>query len=107
MEPLDDIIRQYGAEGVETSFKVGGRTYRVFAFPTPGRGGDEVRWNLYSVEDGRSEPLRGLTFGLARGVREAMEEVVEAAREHAQSSRPRDEKGRGKRPLSFRPSALD
>ena len=102
---LDQILSRYGSGGVETTFKVAGRTYQVFAFPSPGKQGPLVRWNLYAVDETTGRPMRGLSFGMAPGVREAMEEVIEAAREHAgirseDTARPASARG-------FRPSQFD
>ncbi len=104
MGELEQILREFGETGVETSFVVEGRTYRVFAYPSPGRDRARVRWNLYEVEDGRGEKIRGLTFGIADGVREAMADVVEAARQHARSG---EAPGPVRRPLTFRPTTVD
>ncbi len=105
MNALEQILSQYAAQGVETTFKIAGRTYQVFAFPSPGKQGPLVRWNLYTVDEATGRPLRGLSFGMARGVREAMEEVIDAAREHAgtRSGAPRDEE----RATTFRPGRFD
>ncbi|NJN65049.1 MAG: hypothetical protein HC882_09335 [Acidobacteria bacterium] len=101
MDEVGDILAQYGKRGVETTFKVAGRTYHVFAFPSPGKEGTQVRWNLYAIDEESGRPSCGLSFGMARGVREAMEEVVEAAREHAKGATP-------PRPArTFRPSPSD
>ena len=104
MGNLEQILREFGETGVETSFVVEGKTYRVFAYPSPGRDRAHVRWNLYEVEDGRGERIRGLTFGIADGVREAMADVLEAAREHARSGKAPEPV---RHPLTFRPSAFD
>ncbi|GAB4225959.1 MAG: hypothetical protein Kow0062_28230 [Acidobacteriota bacterium] len=103
MNALEEILSKYGSRGVETTFKVAGRTYQVFAFPSPGNQGPQVRWKLFSVDESTGRPLRGLSFGMARGVREAMEEVIEAAREHAgvSSGVRRPASARGFRPSSF------
>lgn len=101
VDKVDEILGQYNSRGVETSFKVAGRTYHVFAFPSPSKDGPLIRWNLYELGDDGSKPMRGLSFGMAKGVREAMEEVVEAAREHASGSSPI------RAVRSFRPSPID
>ena len=104
MSTLDQILREFGETGVETSFAVDGKMYRVFAYPSPGREGAHVRWNLYEVEEGREQRIRGLTFGIADGVREAMQDVLDAARQHARSGQA---PAPTRRPLTFRPTPLD
>ncbi len=78
---LDELLRNFGRMGLEQSFEIEGRAFRVFAYPSPGRGGTSVRWNLY--EEARRPALRGLSFGIAPDVRQALEAVVESASEHA------------------------
>ena len=104
MSTLERILHEFGETGVETSFVVDGKTYRVFAYPSPGRDRAHVRWNLYEVRDDRGERIRGLTFGIADGVREAMQDVLEAARQHARSGRAPEP---SRQPRTFRPTLAD
>ncbi len=92
-----------GERSIDTSFTVGGHRYHVFAFPTPGRRGPGVRWNLYEVESERSGRMRGLTFGMASSVDEALEAVARAAERHAETG----ETGQERRAATFRPSPSD
>ncbi|GEM_PF-5655745 len=87
MNLVQEIIAQFGSGGVDTTFEIDGRTYHVFAYPSPGRDGPRIRWNLYQVDDGRKGMMHGLTFGLADGVREALEDVVGTAKRHARDQR--------------------
>lgn len=98
-----DIRSAAGERSVDTSFTVGGHRYHVFAFPTPGRRRPGVRWNLYEVESECSGRMRGVTFGLASSVDEALEAVARAAERHAETG----ETGQERRALTFRPSPSD
>lgn len=101
---VEEIMRQFGENGVETHFRVGKKTYQVFAYQSPGPPGPNIRWKLYELADDGSGSLRGLTFGVAEGVREALEEVVRSAQEHARFGLP----PRPQRTLlSFRPGPQD
>ncbi len=102
MDAIEQLVRQFGKEGVETSFEVEDRAYRVFAYPSPGRGATCVRWNLYETDRSGRRLVRGLTFGVAEGARAAFEDVVEAARLHARTGT-----ARAGAPRTFRPSPLD
>lgn len=82
MGTLDEILSQFSDAGLETSFQIQGKTYHVFAYPSPGHGNPSIRWNLYVDTPGEDSHLRGVTFGIAEGVREAMEDVLRAAEEH-------------------------
>ena len=101
-DTIERMLHDIGATGGEASLTVGSRAYRVFAYPSPGRGGARVRWNLYEVDDGAR--LRGLTFGMAAGVREAVAEVLRAARRHARTGTVEPPR---RRALTFRPSPQD
>jgi hypothetical protein len=111
MEPLERILELCGEEGVETTFRIGERSFHVFAFPSPGRDGNVYRWNLYEAEGSTGRPMRGLSFGLANDVREAMEEVFLAARRHVrgveQEVGPSVAGGEPRAARSFRPTPLD
>jgi hypothetical protein len=101
---VERIIREFGSTGVETSFEVSGRRYRAFAYASPGRFGSRVRWNLYeSDETGSAEAggVRGVTFGIAEGVQEAVEDMVRAAEAHARNG---SREPVNRRSLTFRPS---
>lgn len=87
MGMVDKILREFSESGVEKDFTVSGKDYRVFAYRSPRRDRECVRWNLYAIRNGKSEKLHGLTFGIADGVREAIEDVVQAASEHAVTGR--------------------
>jgi hypothetical protein len=102
MDDVERLVRQFGKEGVETSFAVGDRSYRVFAYPSPGRGATCVRWNLYEADASGRRLVRGLTFGVSDGVRAAFEDVVQAARTHARTGAVSE-----RAPRTFRPSPLD
>lgn len=102
MDAIERLVRQFGKEGVETSFEVDDRAYRVFAYPSPGRGATCVRWNLYETDRSGHRLVRGLTFGVADGVRAAFEDVVQAARLHARTGAVEE-----RAPRTFRPSPLD
>lgn len=99
MNVVDKICQEFGDEGVETSFDCAGRTFHVFAYSSPGRYGPRVRWNLYTVDEG-GKLRTGLCFGMAKGVREAMEEVIRAAENHSRHEG-------NSRTLTFRPPAFD
>lgn len=102
MGTVERIIREFGRTGVETSFEVSGRRYRAFAYSSPGRYGSRVRWNLYeSDESGPGEAVRGVTFGIAEGVQEAVEDMVRAAEAHARNG---SREPVNRRSLTFRPS---
>jgi hypothetical protein len=94
-----------GESSVDTSFCVGERRYHVFAFPTPGRRRPSVRWNLYEVVPGPDQRLRGLTFGLAGSVDEALDAVVKVAERHVRTGVIEREAQRG--PFTFRPAPSD
>lgn len=94
-----------GESGVDTSFRVGSRRYHVFAFPTPGRNRPQVRWNLYEVVPGSEERLRGLTFGLATSVDEALDAVVKVAERHEQTGEV--ERDTRRSAFTFRPLPSD
>lgn len=104
MVTLEKILSQFGEAGLETSFRVQGKTYHVFAYPTPGHGNPGIRWNLYETQAGEEAPLRGVTFGIALGVREAMEDVLRAAEEHRRFGKVETTR---RPPLSFRPAPND
>lgn len=87
MRTIDRIIGEFGETGVETTFKVSDQDYRVFAYPSLGRYGSRIRWNLYELDEGGRVSGQGLTFGIADGVREAVEDVVRAAELHASTGR--------------------
>jgi len=87
---------------LDASFEVAGRRYRCFAFRASGRGGSCVCWRLYAEDGPRDERVRGLTFGVARGLDEAVADLVRAAHEHAE----RGDVG-ASRGLTFRPSPQD
>lgn len=104
MSTIEEIMREFTETGVETAFQVGSRTYQVFAYKSPGKAGPSVRWKLYELEGKPGGALKGLTFGIAEGVREALEDVVRSAEEHAlfgEVHRPR------RATLSFRPAPQD
>jgi hypothetical protein len=86
VDSVESILNEFDAKGVETTLTVRGKTYRVFAYESPGRSGPRVRWNLYEVEKGSR--VRGVTFGIASGAREAMEDLVRAAESHARGAEP-------------------
>ncbi|MCU0222698.1 MAG: hypothetical protein MUF27_01210 [Acidobacteria bacterium] len=94
-----------GESGVDASFNVGGRRYHVFAFPTPGRRRPQVRWNLYEVVPGPDERLRGLTFGMAPTVEEALDAVVKVAECHEQTGEVAHDERRAA--FTFRPLPSD
>ncbi|MCU0230162.1 MAG: hypothetical protein MUC67_02165 [Acidobacteria bacterium] len=94
-----------GENSVDTSFSVGERQYHVFAFPTPGRRQPQVRWNLYEVMPGPDSRLRGLTFGLAKTVEEALDVVVRVAERHERTGEI--EQDRRRQPFTFRPLPSD
>jgi hypothetical protein len=94
-----------GESCVDTTFSVGGRRYHVFAFPTPGRRRQQVRWNLYEVVPGPDERLRGLTFGLATTVDEALDTVVMVAERHERTGEVERDARRGA--FTFRPLPSD
>jgi hypothetical protein len=94
-----------GESGVDTSFSVEGRRYHVFAFPTPGRRQAQVRWNLYEIVQGPEERLRGLTFGLASSVEEALDAVVKVAERHVRTGEV--ERDARRAPFTFRPLPSD
>ncbi len=83
MRTIERIINEFGEAGVETTFKISDRNYRVFAYKSLGRYGSRVRWNLYELDEVGRVSNQGLTFGIADGVREAVEDVVRAAEQHA------------------------
>jgi hypothetical protein len=95
-DPVDQLLWQYSRGSVDTSFSVGERTYVVRAVATPDQSGPGIRWSLYEI-GAAGERGPGLCFGMAEGVREALEDVVDAAREHA--TRP----ARRRRVATFRP----
>ncbi len=101
MTTAERIIREFGESGVETSFQVDGREYRAFAYPSPGRYGSRIRWNLYEAGASPDRPSHGVTFGIADGVQEAVEDLIVAAKLHATTgaSNPVCRTG-----LTFRPS---
>ena len=101
MGTVERIVREFGDAGVETTLRVDGRSYRAFAYPSPGRFGARVRWNLYELTDGTRSPLRGVTFGIAEGVREAVEDMLRAAESHASTGQTDPVHRPG---LTFRPS---
>ncbi|MBP7148646.1 MAG: hypothetical protein KBD01_14000 [Acidobacteria bacterium] len=104
MNAIEQILQQFGDGGVEASFRVSGKTYHVFAYRSPNGGRPGIRWNLYEVRGGSEPRLRGLTFGIASGVREAMEDVVHAAEEHADTGFVAPVRART---FTFRPSPQD
>ncbi|RMG48949.1 MAG: hypothetical protein D6718_00755 [Acidobacteria bacterium] len=83
MADLERLVREFDDTGVESTFSVGSRTYQVFLYPSPGRDRPRVRWNLYLVDPSGRSPVRGLVFGVAPDVREAIADVERAAAEHA------------------------
>lgn len=97
METMESILHAFDAGGRESTFSIGAREYRVFAF----RSGAKVRWNLYLLENGAT---RGLTFGIADGVREAFEDVWRSASRHASTGATA---GVARQPRTFRPSPHD
>lgn len=104
MSTVDDIMRQFTETGVEAAFQVADRRYQVFAYKSPGKSGSTVRWKLYEVTKAGKIATQGLTFGMADGVREALEDVVRSAEEHAlfgEVPRP------ASRTFGFRPSPHD
>lgn len=106
MSTIEQIMRQFTEAGLETAFEVCGHRYQVFAYRSPGAGqrAPSVRWKLYELDGTSGRAVRGLTFGMAEGVREALEDVMRSAEEHAQrgvTSAPR------RAGLSFRPSPQD
>ena len=105
MASAKELLAGAGESSVDTSFCVGGRRYHVFAFPTPGRRRPSVRWNLYEVVPGPDERLRGLTFGLAASVDEALDAVVKVAERHERTGDVEREAQRG--PFTFRPLPSD
>lgn len=104
MSQIQEMLEQFRDGGLETSFRVGRRRYHCFAYRSPGRGEDLIRWNLYAVEEGGGERLRGLTFGVARGVQEALTDLVSAAERHAKTGVVG---GPQRSALTFRPSPQD
>ncbi len=90
------------AGAVEQTIEIGRNSYRVFAYRSPGRGGARVRWNLYALEDDGAHQ-RGLTFGIAASVQEAMEQVHLAARVHAATGTTRPLRAA----RTFRPGPMD
>lgn len=83
MADLEQLVREFDDSGVETTFSVGRRTYQLFIYSSPGRDNPRVRWNLYEIDPAGRKPVRGLIFGVAPGIREALVEVERAAAEHA------------------------
>ena len=99
MVVVEELARHFGRRGVESTFRVGERTYHLFAYPSPSNKGS-VRWNLYEVRSADNQPLQGLSFGIAGGVHEALEAVLSAARRHASGEQARAAS-------TFRPSPFD
>ncbi len=104
MGMIQDMLEQFREGGLETSFQVGRRRYHCFAYQSPARGGPLIRWNLYAVDEGGGARLRGLTFGVARGVQEAVTDLVRAAEHHAKTGAIGGPRGSA---LTFRPSPQD
>lgn len=105
MASAKELLAGVGESSVDTTFCVGGRRYHVFAFPTPGRRRPQVRWNLYEVVQGPDERLRGLTFGLATNVDEALDAVVKIAERHERTGEV--ERGARRTAFTFRPLPSD
>lgn len=105
MASAKELLAGAGESSVDSSFSVGGRRYHVFAFPTPGRRRPSVRWNLYEVVPGSEDRLRGLTFGLAASVNEALDAVVKVAERHERTGEIERDAGRGT--FTFRPLPSD
>ncbi|MCU0254172.1 MAG: hypothetical protein MUE47_06490 [Acidobacteria bacterium] len=64
-----------------------------------------MRWNLYEVMPGPDSRLRGLTFGLAKTVEEALDVVVRVAERHERTGEI--EQDRRRQPFTFRPLPSD
>lgn len=97
---IDRLLSKGDPQGLEQSFKVGERSYHVFAFTSPGRSGPRIRWNLYEGTVVDPCPRRGLSFGIAQDMREALEDVVRAAERHARCGSAAPLSGEG---FTFRP----
>jgi hypothetical protein len=64
-----------------------------------------VRWNLYEIVPGADEQLRGLTFGLAASVDEALDAVVKVAERHERTGEV--ERDAHRAAFTFRPLPSD
>ncbi|UCF66669.1 MAG: hypothetical protein JSV80_12865 [Acidobacteriota bacterium] len=104
MGQLDRVLRELDDSAVEATFEVGANTYQLFAYRSLGRHGTCVRWNLYEFDPSGRRPVKGLIFGMAAGAKEALEDVMQAASEHAATGEINPLRRGGR---SFRPSPHD